>query len=457
MRLSLNWLADFVDLSGLEPERIAHELTMRTALIEQVIDQRAALAGVVVGRVLECGPHPDADRLRLCRVEFGAEQPAQVVCGAPNVAAGQTIAYAPVGTRLPNGVKLKQAKIRGQPSAGMICAEDELGLGPEHDGILVLEDGLAPGRPFAELPGLADVILDIDNKSVTHRPDLWGHYGFARELAAIFGRALKPLELATDLELGEEGPAIALEPDAGCPMYLGLALEDEPAVAPDAMRFRLVACGLRPLGLAVDLSNYVMLETGQPTHPFDRDSLQGDQIRVRRAREGERLTTLDDVQRTLSTQDLVIADDERVIALAGVMGGHETEVGSRTRRVFLESAVFDPVRVRRSSSRQGLRTDAVARFEKDLDPALAELALRRYAHLLRGLRPQAKLAGCFRRAGEAGAPRRRIRLDPAMVSARLGLDLDVHTVRAALESIGFVVSPDGEDSGGGNGSGNGNG
>jgi phenylalanyl-tRNA synthetase beta chain len=438
MRLSLNWVGDHVDLSGLDPERIARDLTMRTALIEEVIDQRAALAGVVVGRVLERATHPDADRLSVCRVDFGGAEPAHVVCGAPNVAAGQTIAYAPVGTRLPNGIKLKKAKIRGQPSEGMICAEDELGLGPEHDGILVLPES-DPGRPFAEVGGLVDVVLDIDNKSVTHRPDLWGHYGFARELATIYGRELKPLALA-ELSAGDEGAAISLEPDAGCPLYLGLAVEDTPSAAPDAMRFRLAACGMRPLGLLVDLSNYVMLETGQPTHPFDRDALSGDRIVVRRARAGEVLTTLDGEDRALVEEDLVIADSDRAVAIAGIMGGAETELGPGTTRMFLESATFDPTRVRRTSSRLGLRSEALARFEKDLDPALAELAVQRYAHLLASLRPEARIASCFRKEGDARAPERRIPLDPAMVSSRLGLQVSEEQVRQSLEGLGFGVS-----------------
>ncbi|HVQ26636.1 MAG TPA: phenylalanine--tRNA ligase subunit beta, partial [Planctomycetota bacterium] len=202
MQLSLNWLAQHVDLEGLDPEEIARQLTLKTALIEGLRDQRAAIAGVVVGEVVTCRPHPGADRLRLCTVAFGGERPAAVVCGAPNVAAGQKVLFAPVGTSLPNGVKLKAAKIRGEVSEGMICAEDELGLGPEHDGILVLGPAHEPGTPATRLPDLADVVLEIDNKSVTHRPDLWGHYGFARELAAIFGRKLRPLELDAELAAG---------------------------------------------------------------------------------------------------------------------------------------------------------------------------------------------------------------------------------------------------------------
>ena len=445
MYLSLNWLGDHVDLSGLDPEAIAHELTMRTALIEGFVDQRAALAGVVVGEVLECGQHPGADRLSVCKVDAGdGGEPQHVVCGAPNVAAGQKIIYAPVGTRLPNGLKLKKAKIRGEVSAGMICAEDELGLGPEHDGILVLDPDLSAGTPIGEVPGLTDVLFDIDNKSITHRPDLWGHRGFARELAAIFDRELKPLPLHDDLVVGEEGPAIELEDDCGCPVYAGLSVDGTPGPSPDWLRFRLVACGMRPINRLVDLSNYVMLELGQPTHPFDRDKLSGDRIVVRRGQEGETLTTLDEVQRALAPTDTVIADGAQGVAIAGIMGSADAEVGEGTTRVFLESASFDPQGVRRTSSRLGLRTEALARFEKSLDPGLVHEAVRRYAQLLRELDPEATIHTTYRVAGEAAAPTRTLTLHSDRVSRLLGLTLEPAQVSGALESIGFGVRDTGD-------------
>ncbi len=439
MRISLAWLNDHVDLSGLEPARLAEALTLRTALIEGVLDQRTALAGVVVGRVLQHAPHPGADRLSLCTVDFGAAEPAHVVCGAPNVAAGQAVFFAPVGTRLPNGIKLKAARIRGEVSEGMICAEDELGLGPEHDGILVLPDGLEPGRPAHEVSGYADTVLEIDNKSITHRPDLWGHFGFARELAAIFGRELRDLPVEAALVAGDHGPAITLEPGCGCPLYAGLLVDDEPRRSPDWLRFRLLACGLRPRDHVVDLSNYVMHDLGQPTHPFDADRLAGGRIAVRRARAGERLVTLDGEERALEPGDMVVADGERAVALAGILGGGNSEVTQATRRVFLESAAFDAVVVRRTSSRLGLRTDALARFEKALDPALVPLALRRYARLLRGVSPTARVAPGWREAGAAGAPAVQLDLSAAFVRARLGAELADDTMEHSLRSLGFGV------------------
>lgn len=439
MHLSLNWLNDHVDLSGLDPADIAETLTMRTALIEGLVDQAAAVPAVVVGEVLECGKHPNADTLSVCKVSDGTDEVRDVVCGAPNVGAGQKIFYIPAGARLPDGTKLKKTKIRGEVSEGMICAEDELALGPEHDGILVLDDALEVGTPIAAVPGYCDVVFEIDNKSVTHRPDLWGHRGFARELAAIYGRELKPLELATSLARADVGPAIDLEDDA-CPLYAGLCVEGRPGRSPDWMRFRLVACGMRPIHQLVDLSNYVMLELGQPTHPFDRDRLAGDRIVVRRAGAGERIVTLDEEDRALVDTDLVIADAERPVALAGIMGGADAEVGDETTRMFLESAWFDGRVVRRTSSRIGLRSEALARFEKMLDPALVEQALQRYAWWAEQLAPDLDVAASYRVAGEAAAPRTSVHLSCDMVRARLGSDVSDERIVSVLEAIGFGIA-----------------
>ncbi len=439
MHLSLNWLNDHVDLSGLEPAEIGETLTMRTALIEGIVNQADAVPAVVVGEVLECGKHPNADTLSVCKVADGTDEVRDVVCGAPNVAAGQKIFYIPAGARLPDGTKLKKTKIRGEVSEGMICAEDELGLGPEHDGILVLDPALAVGTPIAAVPGYCDVIFEIDNKSVTHRPDLWGHRGFARELAAIYGRELKDMPIAESLRRADVGPEIALL-DEACPVYGGLCLEGKPGRSPDWMRFRLVACGMRPIHQLVDISNYVMLELGQPTHPFDRDKLAGDRIEVRRARADERLVTLDGEDRALSTDDLVIADAENAVALAGVMGGSATDVGDETTRMFLESAWFDGRVVRKTSSRIGLRSEALARFEKMLDPALVEQAIRRYAWWAAELAPDLDVASTFRVAGTAAAPATTIHLATELVRARLGSDVSDERITSTLEAIGFGVT-----------------
>ena len=444
MKLSLRWLSEHVDLAGIPAEEIARQLTMKTALIEGVQPIGAGLGKVVIGHVLQREKHPNADRLSACKVDVGG-QVMDVVCGAPNVAAGQKIAYAPVGCTLPNGLTLEARKIRGLMSHGMICSTDELGLGGDHDGILVLPADAPLGASFREYWGGDDVVFEIDNKSVTHRADLWGHYGFARELAAIFGRPLRPL--AVDATLRPDPTAFPLRVDdpIGCPCYLALRVElDSVPETPRWMARRLEAAGMRPLGLLVDLSNYVMLEIGQPTHPFDQERLAGQRVVVRRGKAGERLVTLEGQARELNGEDLVIADGERGVAIAGVMGGGDTEVSPSTRRLLLESAAFEAVRVRRTSGRLGLRSEAVARFEKTLDAALPEQAVRRYAFLIKQLAPTAKVHPGFAAAGGAHPRTPTLALRPARARMKLGMDLTDAEMTRLLASIGFDVRPDGE-------------
>ena len=439
MKLSLHWLADHVDLAGLAPEQIAHELTMKTALIEGIERPGAGLEQVRVGLVVHHEKHPNADRLSFCKVDAGSGI-VEVVCGAPNVAKGQKICYAPVGCTLPNGLTLEARKIRGILSHGMICSNAEMKLGEDHDGIRVLPEDAKIGTPIAELLGLDDVILEIDNKSVTHRPDLWGHRGFARELAAIFERTMKPLAVDATLAADPKGFEVRLDDPAGCPNYLALRVEFETLPpTPAWIERRLTATGTRPISLLVDLSNYVMLEIGQPTHPFDEAKLGGGKIVVRRAAAGEKLVTLDGQTRELTPEDVVIADASRGVAIAGVMGGRDTEVTAQTRRMLLESARFDGVRVRRTATRLGLRTEAVARFEKGLDPALPELAVRRYAQLLKQIAPDARVKSGFSAAGAAPQRAAALTLRPGRARMKLGYDLPTDEMKRRLASIGFVV------------------
>ncbi len=441
MKISLHWLADFVSLEGLSPERVGELLSLHTAEVEGLEYYGSAIEGVLVGQVVSCRSHPDASKLSVTEVDVGRGETLPVVCGAPNVRQGLKVAFAPVGCRLPGGIKIKKAKLRGQVSAGMICSRRELELGEEHGGILELPEEAPVGARLVDYLDLLDPVLELDNKSLTHRPDLWGHYGFARELAAILGRELCPLPLLQDWPGPPAQVPVHLEDPADCPLYLGLriSLDGPPRPSPDWLQRRLLAVGQRPLDDLVDSTNYVLLETGQPTHAFDLERLAGPEIRVRRAVAGERFQTLDGVERELTAEDLLIADGEKGVALAGVMGGACSEVTTRTRELLLESAVFDPVRVRRTSQRLALRTEASARFEKSLDPALAELALRRFALLLSQLRPEARVLGSPARAGAAEAPKRRIPLDPKRTAALLSLPLSTEEVAAPLRALGFGV------------------
>ncbi len=443
MRISIAWLREFVDLGDKSPERIASDLTAKTALIEGIEKKGDLPAAVVVGKVVDRKKHPDADRLSVCQVDVGSEV-LEIVCGAPNVAAGQTVAVATVGADLPNGIKIKRSKIRGVASNGMICAEDELGLGEGHDGIMVLEDGLELGRPFREVKGIADAVLEIDNKSITHRPDLWGHEGFARELAAIYATEFRRAPVAEELREGATDVKIDLKAPELCGRYHAL-VADGPfgAPSPSWVARRLTYCGLRPLGLAVDLSNYVMLEIGQPTHPFDRTQIRGGVLRIRRAGPGERLVTLEGTERSLPPDACVIADAERALAVAGVLGGQDSGIKSETTALALESAWFEPMAVRRTSVALGIRTDAVARFEKHLDPALSERAVRRFAILARMAAPAARIATTFARAGDATQAPRSIVVRTQRVRELLGTEIETSIMQQVLRRLGFGVTGEG--------------
>ena len=380
----------------------------------------------------------------------------QVVCGAPNVAQGQSIALLRVGQRLPvDGKKLKKTKIRGEASEGMICSERELGISEEHDGILVLDTDVAPGTPLLDVLPARDTLIDIDNKSLTHRPDLWGHYGFARELAAIYGRELKPHmtqeggeRLAIDVPASGEEVPINIAPSRGlCPRYTGLVMRDVVVgPSPAWLRFLLLAIGQRPINNVVDLTNFILHDLGQPMHAFDLDRLAGPEIVVRLAEPGERIRTLDAVDRTLTADDLLICDGDRPVALAGVMGGEGTMVEPGTNAVFLESASFDAATIRRTSTRVGLRTDSSAHFEKSLDPTWAATGATKFAALLQQLSPTCRIAGPMSDPGGWSFDGRTVRLRTARASKVLGIDIAADRAREYLEPLGFTLNDAGEGS-----------
>ncbi|NQU48415.1 MAG: phenylalanine--tRNA ligase subunit beta [Planctomycetes bacterium] len=452
MKISLNWLNDYVDLSDVAPERVSELLSLHTAEVEGIEVFGEAIQDVVVGFVVECEQHPAADKLSVTQVEYGGDEVVTVVCGASNVRQGLKIAFAPVGSRLPGDFKIKKAKLRGVESRGMICSEKELELSDSHAGIMELPDDAPVGKPLIQYLGILDHVLELDNKSLTHRPDLWGHYGFARELAAILQRDLKPLpvaELAKQDVATEQGDAllgIKIQDQEGCAFYAGLPIELDgpPKASPDWLQRRLLAVGQRPLDDLVDLSNYILLELGQPTHAFDLDHVAGKQIQVRAAHAGEVLRTLDDQDRHLQSSDLVIADANKAIALAGVMGGQSSEVSETTSRILLESAVFHATRVRRTSHRLALRTDASARFEKSLDPSYAMQSLQRFAYLLKTIRPEAKILGPALHAGCDVAPQIELSLNPVRTAELLGLDLSAERMLDILQRLGFEVCVRGE-------------
>lgn len=438
MKVPLGWLAEWIDLP--EREALMERLTLGGLEIEAMLLTGPELPGVVVGHVVEHGRHPDAERLSLCRVDAGGEAPFEVVCGAPNVAAGQKIAFAPTGTLLPDGTRLKKAKIRGVVSSGMICSARELGLGDDHTGILVLDEGLAPGTPVAEvLPG-ADTVLDFE--ITPNRGDWACMLGMAREVRTHFGGTLRlpPCDVDEPGAPAAEAVSVAIEDPEGCPAYLARVIRGvRVGPSPDWLRARLEAAGLRPVNNVVDVTNLVLLELGQPLHAFDLATLRGGQVRVRRAAPGEKLVTLDGHTRSLEPDDLLIADAERGACVAGVMGGAETEVGESTRDVLLECALFHPTRIRRTARRLGLHSDASYRFERGVDPEGLQRAVDRAARLLAELCGGEVARGIVEARGTALPVTREVRLDPARVNRLLGTRLEPRAMvellnRADLES-----------------------
>lgn len=391
MRVSLNWLKELVDIN-ISPEELGRILTIAGFELEELIDLRANADGVVVGKVIERSQHPNADKLSVCKVDIGAEEALNIVCGASNVRADIFVPVATVGTYLPAiDLKLKPTKLRGEPSQGMICSLTELGLEKESEGIHIFaEDNLKPGDDVRPLLGLDDVILDL--ATTANRADALSMVGIAREVAALTGAKvrlpeIKEQNLATDSSL-----AIDIQDPAACMAYIGTVIEGvKIAPSPDWLKWRLEAAGTRPINNVVDVTNYILLEWGQPLHAFDREKLQqvaGSNdltIGVRFAKDGEKLKTLDEQERNLVTDNLLITANDQPVALGGVMGGEDTEVDSNTVNIVLEAALFDPVVIRRSSRAQSLRSEASTRYERGVNQVELESACKRAIALLQEL------------------------------------------------------------------------
>jgi phenylalanyl-tRNA synthetase beta chain len=389
MRISLNWLGELVDL-GMSPEELAEMLTMAGFEVEDIEDRQTWANGVVVGKVLDRQPHPNADKLSVCQVDIGVAEPSTIVCGAANVRADIYVPVATVGTYLPKvDLKIRPAKLRGVESLGMICSLAELGLEKDSSGIHIFEQAdLKPGSDARPLLGLNDVILDLT--STANRADALSMVGVAREIAALTGVPLKlPITEASSIAPDPGRLALKISEPQACPTYIGTILEQiKVAPSPLWLQQRLQAAGTRSINNVVDVTNYVMLEWGQPLHAFDLDRLQsvagGSSLTmgVRFANPGESLTTLDGKQRTFTNQALLITGNDKPLMLAGIMGGEETEVHSATQNVMLEAALFDSAAIRRSARSQGLRTEASARYERGVNQAELELACRRAIQLL---------------------------------------------------------------------------
>jgi phenylalanyl-tRNA synthetase beta chain len=444
MHAPLSWLREYVEVDATARE-IADRLFTSAAEVERVFevgvpDVDGNLDRFLVGKVLEVEAHPNADRLRICQVDVGEGDARQIVCGAWNFEAGATLAVALPGAYLPIlDAPLDERELRGKASRGMILAEDEIGLGEDHAGIMVLAEGPEPGTPLIDVLPIRDQVLDVT--PTVNRVDLLSMVGLAREVAALFGGELRLPEVEDPQIIDAEEVDVTVEDFEGCPRYIGRLFRDVTiGPSPQWLRSRLYLAEMRSISNVVDVTNYVMHVYGSPLHAFDRSKLAGGRIVVRRARAGEELRTLDGTLRRLETSDLVIADVERAIALAAIMGGAESEVSEDTTEVLLEAANFEPLGIQRSSERLAVRTAGSNRWEKGVDPYLAEPAAILASRML------VDLAGA-RMTGHtdvhAGLPERPVvRFRPERASRVIGMDVPAEEQRSMLEGFGFDVSPE---------------
>ncbi len=456
MEVSYNWLKEYVSFD-LSPERVAQVLTFIGLEVEEirtVEDIPGGLEGVVVAEVVECAPHPDSDHLNITKVRIseGGEL-MQVVCGAPNVAAGQKVLLATVGTSLPapdgSTVKIKKSKIRGAESYGMICAEDELGIGTSHDGIMVLEPEAVVGTKAKDYLHLGtDTIFTIG--LTPNRVDGASHIGVARDFSAwlrfnnLGGELTLPDVSAFRDGEGESIPVEVLSSD-GAPRYMGVTLKDiKIGPSPDWLQKKLLAVGLRPISNVVDITNFILMETGQPLHAFDASKIEGGKVVVRRASEGDKFVTLDGVERTLSSGDLMICDTVKPMCIAGIFGGLDSGITESTTSVFLESAYFDPVSIRRTSKRLGIKTDASFRYERGADPEMIPYAAARAVLLMQEL-AGAKVVGKVREVYPEKIGRKKVSLNFARMEALIGKKIGAETILRILGYMDFgILSSDAE-------------
>ncbi len=455
MKLSLNWIKDYVNIpNDTDLSKFAYDLTMSTVEVEGAEDVSESFKNIVVGEILEVNPHPNADKLRVCKVDTGDEAPHDIVCGGSNLEVGMKVIVAIPGAWVRwhgegEPVEIKNAKLRGVPSYGMICASTEVGLADlfplsdEHEIVDLSAFDVKAGQNVATALGLDDIILEIDNKSMTNRPDLWGHYGMAREIAALYDLELKKIEPYSVPE-NIDTFDIKIDDTAKCPRYIGVKMNGlSVKEAPFAMRARLWKVGLRPINALVDITNYVMMAVGQPTHAFDSDMIS-EYIKVRRADDGETLKLLNGKELSLKNDDLVIADAKEAVALAGVMGGEKDSILPTTENVILEVANFESTGIRRTALRYDNRTDASTRYEKAIDPERCDLALSLAMELFSELYPDMKVVA-YADSYPTKLTKKEIDVSYNWLDRRLGKHLTQEEISHKLTLLGFEVTFDGDN------------
>ncbi len=444
MKISINWIKEFVDLSGIETDELIKRFNLATAEIEDVYNMGADTKNVVLARILEVNDHPSSDHLHILKVDDGSSEPVQVVCGAPNVRVGMVTAFAQVGGMV-TGHKIGKAKLVGVESFGMCCSEQELGIGSDNSGIMDIVTEHKMGTPLSEVYPMNDVVFEIDNKSLTNRPDLWGHYGIAREFAAIFGRELKPLQVE-DLSAYDKLDKLNIKVETkNCYRYSGISVDNVTEKrSPMTMKIRLNYCGMRDINLLADMTNYLMLELGQPMHAFDHSIVKG--ITVIEPEKPVDMLTLEGDTHTIAPCSMVICDDERTpVAIAGIKGGLKSGITDNTNSLLLESAVFDAVAIRKTVHKIGLSTDASIRYEKSLDPETTPVAIARLVKILKEIDGGIKVSSALTDVYNFKYPAHKITISYDFLNRRSGVNLPQEKVDGILTALGFEIKSNGSE------------
>lgn len=438
MFLSMNWISDFVDLSGLDKLKLINQFSLSTAEVENDIYFKGSdLSGVVVAEIKSVENHPDSKKLHLLKVDAGESELTDVVCGAPNVRVGMKTAFAKVGAKI-GEIEIAPRKLAGYLSNGMCCSEKEIGISDDNSGIMEITDDIPNGTDLKSVYAIDDIIFEVDNKSLTNRPDLWGHYGIAREFAALSGRPLKNIG-GVDLSKYDSLPKVDMKiEDSLCQRYSCLQVENiKRTVSPVDMRIRLYYCGMRAINFLADLTNYLMLEMGQPMHAFD--SRKVEKIRIKRFDTPFTFKTLDGVERNIDENTLMICNDNTPVAIAGIMGGLDSEIVDDTTTLTLESATFNAASVRKSTVRLAHRTDASMRYEKCLDPEMTVTAIARFVELLQKYDDGASVVSALTDDYAYHYDNVELKFDKAFVDKYTGIDISNDTIVKTLKSLGFGV------------------
>lgn len=444
MFLSMNWISDFVDFTGLDKVELIHRFSLSTAEVEnEIFFKGSDISGIVAAEIKSVENHPDSKKLHLLKVDAGDGQLTDVVCGAPNVRAGLKTAFAKVGAKI-GEIEIAPRRLAGYTSNGMCCSEKEIGISDDNSGIMEITDDIPNGTDLKDVYAIDDIIFEVDNKSLTNRPDLWGHYGIAREFAALAGRELKPLD-TVDLSKYDNLPKVDMKiGDDLCQRYSCLQVENiNTSVSPVDMRIRLYYCGMRAINFLADLTNYLMLEMGQPMHAFD--SRKVEKIRIKRFDTPFTFRTLDGVERSIDENTLMICNDNTPVAIAGIMGGLDSEIVEDTTTLTLESATFNAVSIRKSTVRLAHRTDASMRYEKCLDPEMTVLAIARFVKLMTDIDSGVKVVSSLTDEYAYHYDTVKLDFDKSFVDRYTGIEIDNNTITSTLTSLGFNVALDNDN------------